>query len=52
MKDHPASWNTYDDSLAEAYAVKGDKGQAMALYQKAKAMVKQDDQKRRIDGEL
>ena len=51
VKDHPGSWNACD-SLAEAYALKGDKAQAVAWYQKAKALVKQEDQKARIDGEL
>jgi tetratricopeptide (TPR) repeat protein len=34
VKEHPDSWNTYD-SLAEAYALKGDKPQARANYKKA-----------------
>lgn len=51
VKDHPGSWNAYD-SLAEGLAAKGDKAQAVAYYQKAKAMVQQADQKARIDGEL
>jgi tetratricopeptide (TPR) repeat protein len=51
VQDHPASWNTYD-SLAEGYAAKGDKAQAIALYRKAQAMVQAADQKARIDGEL
>ena len=51
VKDHPASWNAYD-SLAEAYATKGDKAQAIANFKKAKELTKQDDQKARIDVEL
>jgi tetratricopeptide (TPR) repeat protein len=51
VKDHPESWNTYD-SLAEAYALTGDKAQAIALYTKALSMVKADDQKKRISAEL
>jgi len=51
VKAHPASWNCYD-SLAEAYAAKGDKAQAVANYEKAKSMVKAEDQKKRIDGAL
>ncbi|HJW72518.1 MAG TPA: DUF2911 domain-containing protein [Geothrix sp.] len=51
VKDHPGSWNAHD-SLAEAYAMKGDKAAAIASYQKARALVKQEDQKARIDLEL
>lgn len=51
VTDHPASWNTYD-SLAEGYAVKGDKPNAIQYYEKALAMVKADDQKSRIQDEL
>jgi hypothetical protein len=51
VKDHPGSWNAYD-SLAEAYANKGDKAQATANYRKAYDMVKQEDQRTRIQGEL
>lgn len=51
VKDYPASWNVYD-SLGEAYATKGDKAQARANYEKAKSMVKDDTQKKRIDVEL
>jgi tetratricopeptide (TPR) repeat protein len=46
IKDHPASWNTYD-SLAEAYATKGDKKLAVDNYSKALAMAP-DSQKKRI----
>ena len=51
VKDHPDSWNVYD-SLAEAYALKGDKAQAIANYQRALDMVKQEDQRTRIQEEL
>ena len=51
VKDHPESWNAYD-SLAEAYALKGDKAQATALYRKAYDMTKAEDQRTRIQGEL
>ena len=49
-KDHPASWNVYD-SLAEAYATKGDKKQATELYTKARNMAP-ESQKKRIDDAL
>jgi hypothetical protein len=51
VKEHPGSWNVYD-SLGEAFAVKGDKAQAIANYRKALDMVKQEDQRVRIKGEL
>ncbi len=51
VKAHPGSWNAYD-SLAEAYALKGDKAQATALYRKAYDMTKAEDQRARIQGEL
>ena len=51
VKDHPDSWNVYD-SLAEAYALKGDKTQASANYRRAFERVKQEDQRLRIQGEL
>jgi len=51
VKEHPDSWNAYD-SLAEAYALKGDKGQATANYRKALDKVKQEDQRKRIQEEL
>lgn len=50
-KDHPDSWNAYD-SLAEAYALKGDKAQAVANYRRAFDMAKAEDQRKRIEGEL
>lgn len=48
---HPDSWNAYD-SLAEAYAFKGDKAQAAANYKKALDKVKAEDQRARIQEEL
>lgn len=47
VADYPRSWNTYD-SLAEALAKKGDRGGALANYQKALAMVTDEAQKVRI----
>jgi hypothetical protein len=51
VKDHPKSWNTYD-SLAEAYATKGDKKLAIENYSKALAMATDPDQKKRIQGAI
>ncbi len=51
VKDHPDSWNTYD-SLAEAYAKKGNKALAIANYKKALAMTTDQTQKRRIEAAL
>jgi hypothetical protein len=51
VKDYPRSWNTYD-SLAEAYANKGDRKLARANYEKALAMVGDEVQKQRIRGAL
>lgn len=48
---HPESWNVYD-SLAEAYAIKGNRDQAAAAYRLALARVKADDQRTRIQQEL
>jgi hypothetical protein len=50
-KDYPKSWNTYD-SLAEAYAKKGEKKLAIANYSKALAMTQDPAQKQRIQGAL
>lgn len=47
VKAHPDSWNAYD-SLAEAYAVKGDKKLAIANYRKAASLTGDETQKRRI----
>ncbi len=51
IKDHPDSWNARD-SLAEAYARKGDKKSARENYERAKKMTKDPRQVTRIDGEL
>ncbi|MGH7580759.1 MAG: DUF2911 domain-containing protein [Gemmatimonadales bacterium] len=51
VKDYPKSWNTYD-SLAEAYATKGDKRRAAELYTRARDMTKDPNQQRRIAGIL
>lgn len=50
-KDHPASWNVWD-SLAEGYATAGDRKKAVANYEKALSMVEDEDQKKRIRGEI
>jgi tetratricopeptide (TPR) repeat protein len=49
--DHPKSWNTYD-SLAEAYATKGDKKLAAENYAKALARTQDASQKKRIESVL
>jgi tetratricopeptide (TPR) repeat protein len=51
VKDYPKSWNVYD-SLAEAFALKGDKRKARELYGKALAMTKDPAQQQRISGIL
>jgi tetratricopeptide (TPR) repeat protein len=51
VKDHPDSWNVYD-SLGEAYEKKGDKKLAVENYRKAGSMVRDPDQKKRIEGVL
>jgi tetratricopeptide (TPR) repeat protein len=51
VKDHPESWNVYD-SLGEAYEKKGDKKLAAENYRRAGGMVRDPDQKKRIDGIL
>jgi tetratricopeptide (TPR) repeat protein len=48
VKDHPASWNVYD-SLAEAYATKGDKKLATDNYSKALSMAPESQKKRITD---
>ena len=48
---HPESWNVYD-SLAEAWAVKGDKKQAIELYGKALSMTTDPTQQARIRATL
>ncbi len=45
VKDHPASWNVYD-SLAEAYAARGDKKLATENYTKALNMAPESQKKR------
>jgi tetratricopeptide (TPR) repeat protein len=50
VKGHPKSWNVWD-SLAEAYAAKGDKKLAIENYGKALEMAP-EDQKKRITGEI
>jgi hypothetical protein len=47
VKEHPQSWNAYD-SLAEAYAVKGDKTAAVENYTRALGLVKDAANKKRI----
>ena len=51
VKDHPQSWNTYD-SLAEGYDRKGDKKRAAEYYRKAQTLVRDEEQKKRINGIL
>jgi tetratricopeptide (TPR) repeat protein len=51
VKDHPNSWNAYD-SLAEGYAKVGDTKRAIENYTKALNLVKDADNKRRIEEEL
>lgn len=51
VKEHPQSWNVYD-SLAEAYATKGDKAAAVENYTRALSMVKDDANKKRITDTL
>jgi hypothetical protein len=50
-KDHPASWNAWD-SLAEGWATAGDRKKAVANYEKALSLVEDEDQKKRIRGEI
>ena len=50
-KDHPESWNAWD-SLAEGQATAGDRKKAVANYEKALSMTEEEDQKKRIRGEL
>jgi tetratricopeptide (TPR) repeat protein len=47
----PDSWNA-QDSLAEALAAKGDKAGAIAAYEKAAALTKDPEQKKRIQTTL
>ncbi len=48
---HGDSWNVHD-SLAECYAMKGDKAKAIEFYGKALSMTTDEEQKTRIKGEL
>ena len=48
---YPASWNAYD-SLGEGLAQAGKKAEAVSNYQKARAMVGDDTNRKRIDGIL
>jgi hypothetical protein len=49
VRDHPQSWNAHD-SLAEAYAAKGERGKALESYTKALSLTTVDLQKTRIAG--
>ncbi len=51
VTEHPKSWNVHD-SLAEAYAAKGDKAKATASYRKALELTTDEAQKERIQKEL
>jgi hypothetical protein len=51
VKDHPASWNAWD-SLAESLATAGDRKKAVANYEKALSLVEDEEQKKRIRGEI
>jgi hypothetical protein len=46
---YPSSWNTYD-SLGEALAAAGKKAEARENYLKARSMVKDETNQKRIDG--
>ena len=48
---YPESWNAYD-SLGEGLATAGNKPDAITNYRKARAMVKDETNQRRIDGIL
>ncbi|MGK2855898.1 MAG: DUF2911 domain-containing protein [Thermoanaerobaculia bacterium] len=47
VKDHPQSWNVHD-SLAEAYALKGDRKKAIESYTRASSLTTLAEQKTRI----
>jgi hypothetical protein len=51
LAKHPDSWNAHD-SLAEGLAAAGDKAGATAEYRKARAMVTDETNQKRIDGIL
>jgi len=48
VEDYPDSWNAYD-SLAEAYASRGDTKKAIQNYEKALGIVDDPQQKQRIE---
>jgi tetratricopeptide (TPR) repeat protein len=48
---YPASWNAYD-SLGEGLAAAGQKAEALEQYRKARSMVKDETNQKRIDGIL
>ncbi len=48
---YPASWNTYD-SLGEGLAAAGNKAEAAENYRKARQMVKDETNQKRIDAIL
>lgn len=51
VEKYPDSWNTYD-SLGEALAAAGRKAEASQQYRRARAMVKDETNQKRIDGIL
>jgi hypothetical protein len=51
VEKYPASWNTYD-SLGEGLAAAGKKAEAISNYQKARSMVPDETNQKRIDGIL
>jgi hypothetical protein len=48
---HPESWNTYD-SLGEGLAAAGNKAEAATNYRRARSMVKDETNQKRIDAVL
>ncbi len=51
VKENPKSWNVWD-SLAEAYAIKGEKDSAIKNYKKALSLTTDENQKKRIEKTL
>ena len=51
VKNHPNSWNVYD-SIAEAHLKAGDTKRALENFQKALTLVKDEENKSRIEGEI
>jgi hypothetical protein len=51
LAQHPESWNAHD-SLGEGLAASGDNAGAIAEYRKARAMVKDETNQKRIDAVL